>query len=77
MSDAYKNHSYQVSSSDEISSVDPKAYHRYLNMMAAEKELEEKTLLDVLNKVEEELYETQLSDNIFVHNANKLKEDET
>ena len=46
-------------------------------MMAAEKELEEKTLMDLLNEVEEEAYEKQLSDNIFVHNKNKLPGDET
>ena len=64
----YPNHIYIV---------DPKEFNHYLNMMAAEKELEEKTLLGVLNEVKEELYEEQLSDNVFVFNPNKLLEDET
>ena len=57
----YPNHIYIV---------DPKEFNQYLNMIAAEKELEEKTLLDLLNEVEEEQHETKLSDNIFVYNAN-------
>ena len=68
---AYNDYPNRILIADSKSSI------RYQNMMAAEKELEEKTLLDLLNKVEEEQYETQLSDNIFVHNKNKLEGDET
>ena len=75
--DAYSNHPNLISNQDEISSVDPKAFNLYQNMIAAERELEEKTLQDLLNEVEEEAYEKQLSDNIFVHNKNKLEGDET
>jgi len=57
--DAYGNTPYCVSSSDDpISLVDSKIFNLYQNMMAAERELEEKTLLDLLDEVEEELYET-------------------
>ena len=75
--DAYSDYPNHVSDSDEITTVDPQAYNRFQEMIAAEKELEEKTLMDLLNEVEEELYEEHLSKNIFVHNANKLKGDET
>ena len=80
MSDAYENLPYSVvtvSLDDPISIADAKTFNHYQNMMAAEKELEEKTLLGVLNEVKEELYEEQLSDNVFVFNPNKLLEDET
>ena len=59
-----------------VSIADVQSFNRYQNMIAAEKQLEEKTLLDILNEVDEELYESQLSDNVFVHNANKLEEEE-
>ena len=68
---AYKLTPCSISSPDEISSVEAKIFNLYQNMIAAEKEEEEKTLMDLLNEVEEEQREKQLSDGIFVHNANK------
>ncbi len=71
---AYKLTPCSISDSDEpISIVEAKIFNLYQNMMAAEKEDEEKTLLDLLNEVEEEQYEKQLSDGTFIHNTNKLK----
>ena len=61
------------SSDESISIVEARIFNLYQNMIAAEKELEEKTLLNLLNEVEEEQCKKQLSDGIFVHNANKLK----
>jgi len=66
--DDYPNH---------ITIVDPKDFNHYQNMMAAEKELEEKTFLDLLNEVEKELYEEKITEFTSVFNANKLSGDET
>ncbi len=71
---AYKLTPCSISDSDEpISIVEAKIFNLYQNMIAAEKKDEEKTLLDLPNEVEEEQSEKQLSDGIFVHNANKTK----
>ena len=75
--DAYEGYPYCVSDSNEISSVDPKVFNRFQEMIATEKELEEKTLMDLLNEVEEELYEEKITEFTSVFNANKLPGDET
>jgi len=75
---AYRNFPNIISPSDEtISFVDAKSFNLYQEMIAAEKELEEKTLLDLLNEVEEEVYETKISEGVFAHNINKLSGDDT
>ncbi len=75
---AYKLTPCSISSSDDpISIVEAKIFNLYCNMMAAEKEEEEKTLLNLLNKVEEELYEEKITEFTSVFNANKTKGDET
>lgn len=57
----YRNHPIQVSDSDEPASTDDsKAFHRYQEMMLAEKEAEEKFIAEIddeLEHIEKELRE--------------------